>query len=70
VRRIEDDRRAPRGGLHDLERGRQFSVKLGHRRAPSLESAALAMLILPEKRSFYENSLSVITAVLPSEKSL
>src|SRR5713226_7842520 len=25
---------------------------------------------LPEKRSFYEDSLSIITAVLPSEKSL
>src|SRR5688572_4564948 len=28
----------------------------------------LAALILPERRSFYEDSLSVITAVLPSEK--
>jgi hypothetical protein len=26
--------------------------------------------ILPEKRRFYEDALSVITAVLPSEKSL
>jgi hypothetical protein len=36
--RIEDDRRPPRGRLHDLERRRQFAIKLGHRRAPSLES--------------------------------
>ncbi len=69
MRRIEDDRRPPRGRLHDLERGRQFAIKLGHRRAPSLESAALAYAFLPEKRRFYENPLSVITTVLPSEKS-
>ena len=44
VRRVEDDRRPPRGRLHDLERRRQFAIKLGHRRAPSLESAVLDIL--------------------------
>jgi hypothetical protein len=42
---------------------------LGHRRAPSLESAAVA-IDLPEKRSFYERAFSVITTILPSEKAL
>ena len=37
MRRIEDDRRPPVRRLHDLERRRQFAIKLGHRRAPSLE---------------------------------
>jgi hypothetical protein len=36
MRRVKDDRRPPPGRLHDLERGRQFAIKLGHRRAPSL----------------------------------
>ena len=44
MRRVEDDRRPPCGRLHDLERRRQFAIKLGHRRAPSLESAVLDIL--------------------------
>ncbi len=70
MRGIEDDRCPPRGRLDDLERRRQFAIKLCHRQAPSLESAALDNSFLPEKRSFYECSLSIITTVLPSEKSL
>src|SRR5947208_10818287 len=70
VRRVENDRRQPRGWLHDLERRRQFAIKLGHRRALSLESAALEPSLLPEKTSFYEFALSIITIVLPSEKIL
>ena len=37
--RVEDDRRPPGRRFDDLERRRQFAIKLGHRRAPSLESA-------------------------------
>ena len=37
MRRVEDDRRTPMRRLHDLERGRQLAIKLGHRGAPSLE---------------------------------
>ena len=33
MRGVEDDRRPPLGRLHDLERRRQFAIKLGHRRA-------------------------------------
>ena len=66
MRGIEDDRRPPLSRLHDLERRRQFAIKLGHRRAPSLQSAALDASILPEKRCSYEKALSVITTVLPS----
>ena len=70
MRGIEDDRRPPFGRLHDLERRRQFAIKLGHRRAPSLQSAALDASILPEKRCSYERALSVITTILPRAKKV
>jgi hypothetical protein len=49
VGRIEDDRRPPVGRLHDLEGRRQLAIKLGHRRAPSLDPLLPAASILPEK---------------------
>src|SRR5260370_41232775 len=65
---MEDDGRPLVGRLYDFERRRKIAIKLGHRRAPSLESAILTRL--SDKRSFYGYALSIITTVLPSEKSL
>src|SRR5258708_32757206 len=67
---VEDDRRPPVCRLHDLERRRQFAIKLGHLRALSLAPSYPAQAIRPEKRMFYEGALSVITTNLPSEKRL
>src|SRR5258705_2144840 len=74
-RRIEDDRRPPVLGLDDLERRRQFAIKLGHCRAPSLEcprfsrNQSIVRPNLSEKWRFYVDALSVIAIILPSEKS-
>src|ERR1700733_6295214 len=70
MRRVENDRRPPLGRLYDLERWRQFAIKLGHRQSPSLESASSGYVISARKRSFCEAALSIITTVLPSEKTL
>jgi hypothetical protein len=43
---------------------------LGHPRAPSLEAAVLNVSLPLEKRGFFASVLSVIAAVLPSEKRL
>src|SRR6185436_15099255 len=54
----------------DLERGRQFAVSLGHRRAPSLGSAACRTIFSPRKNGVLcKLALSVITTILPSEKA-
>ncbi len=72
--RVEDDRRPPMRRLHDLERGRQLAIKLGHLgRRPlnvrfpfgpidhATDSAGRAGLC--------KDVLSVIVIILPSEKS-
>jgi hypothetical protein len=43
---------------------------LGHRRAPSLESAAVAIDSARKAEPLYERAFSVITTILPSEKTL
>ncbi len=53
MRRVEDDRRPPGGRLHNLERARQFSVKQGHCRVSSLESAVLAHVISARKTGVF-----------------
>src|SRR5258708_2510779 len=67
---VEDDRRPPVCRLHDLERRRQFAIKLGHSRALSLAPSCQARSIRPEMRMFYDGALSVIATILPSEKRL
>src|ERR1700750_1620251 len=70
MRGIEDDRGPPLGRLHDLERGRQLAIKLGHRRAPSLENPLLwATGFCQKNGGFCVDSLSVITTLMPREKS-
>jgi hypothetical protein len=79
MRGIEDDRRPPGGRLHDLERRRQFAIKLGHRRAPFLKSALPKQLSASQLSAsrfcrnngcFYSCALSVITTILPSKKAV
>src|SRR6266436_2923265 len=74
MRGIENDRCPPSGRLHDLERRRQLAIKLGHRRAPSLESALPKQLsasrFCRNNGCFYRCALSVITTILPSEKAV
>src|SRR5882672_6035731 len=73
--RVEDDRRTPVLGLDDLERRRQFAIKLGHCRAPSLEcpyfpqNQSIVRPNLSGEWRFYVDALSVIAIILPSEKS-
>ena len=73
--RVEDDRSPPVRRLHDLERGRQLAIKLGHRGAPSLEcphslpQRSIMRPILPAKGRACKDVLSVIVIILPSEKS-
>jgi hypothetical protein len=77
--RVEDDRRPPHGWLDDLERRRQFAIKLGHRRAPFLKSALPKQLSVSQLSAirfcrnngcFYSCALSVITTILPSKKAV
>ena len=72
--RVEDDRRPPMRRLHDLERGRQLAIKLGHRRAPSLECphslwADRSCDRFCRRAGLCKDVLSVIVIILPSEKS-
>jgi len=69
MRGIEDDRRPPRGRLDHIERRRQFTVRLGHRPAPSFAAAWSGRWIVPDKSGFHEDLLSGVTTDLPSKKS-
>ena len=71
MRGIEDDRRPPVRGLHDLERWRQVAISLGHSpgAVPVVRDSSVRLISARKSQCFVTAILSVIAGRLPSEKS-